>query len=172
MVFARCCRQRTISFFTLYVWWEFKLRYCPIKVCFRYTDDLNLCSVQVIDTSGKDNLSCFFSIMNCIDDRIEFTWSSNVWTSSWWSQRMNVSSMYLSHIDDFSDIDPNAISSKYSVYMLVSTGDSPSLVSTYQTLSQRWSFPHRKLISLSDYLWDTGAFLQQGICIQLIRYHC
>ena len=36
---------------------------------------------------------------------------------------MNVSSTYLSHIDGFSDIDLNAISSKYSMYMLVNTGD-------------------------------------------------
>ena len=36
---------------------------------------------------------------------------------------MNVSSTYLSHIDGFSDVDPNIISSKYSMYMLASTGD-------------------------------------------------
>ena len=36
---------------------------------------------------------------------------------------MNVSSMYLSHNDDFSDIDPNAISSKYFMYTLASAGD-------------------------------------------------
>ena len=35
---------------------------------------------------------------------------------------MNVSSMYLSYIDGFSDVDPNAISSKYSM-MLANTGD-------------------------------------------------
>ena len=33
---------------------------------------------------------------------------------------MNV---YLSHIDGFSDIDPNPISSKYFMYMLANTGD-------------------------------------------------
>ena len=36
---------------------------------------------------------------------------------------MNVLSPYLSHIDGFSDVDPNAISSKYSMYMLANTGD-------------------------------------------------
>ena len=36
---------------------------------------------------------------------------------------MNVSSTYLSHIDGFSDVDPNAISSKYSMYLLANTGD-------------------------------------------------
>ena len=36
---------------------------------------------------------------------------------------MNVSSTYLRHIDGFSDVDPNAISSKYSMYMLANTGD-------------------------------------------------
>ena len=36
---------------------------------------------------------------------------------------MNVSSTYLSHFDGFSDVDPNAISSKYSMYMLANTGD-------------------------------------------------
>ena len=30
---------------------------------------------------------------------------------------MNVSSTYLGHIDGFSDVDPSAISSKYSMYM-------------------------------------------------------
>ena len=36
---------------------------------------------------------------------------------------MNVSYTYLSHIDGFSDVDPNAIFSKYSMYMLDNTGD-------------------------------------------------
>ena len=36
---------------------------------------------------------------------------------------MNVSSTYLSHIDGFSDVDPNAISSKYSMYMSANNGD-------------------------------------------------
>ena len=36
---------------------------------------------------------------------------------------MNVSSTYLGLIDGFSDVDPNAISSKYSMYMLANTGD-------------------------------------------------
>ena len=36
---------------------------------------------------------------------------------------MNVSSTYLSHIDGFDDVDPNAISSKYSMYMIANTGD-------------------------------------------------
>ena len=36
---------------------------------------------------------------------------------------MNVSSTYLSHIDGFSDVDPNTISSKYSMYLLANTGD-------------------------------------------------
>ena len=36
---------------------------------------------------------------------------------------MNVSFTYLSRIDGFSDVDPNAISSKYFIYMLVNTGD-------------------------------------------------
>ena len=41
MAFARYCKQQTIPFFTLYGWWELKLRYCPVKVGLRYTDDLN-----------------------------------------------------------------------------------------------------------------------------------
>ena len=78
----------------------------------------------VTNTSRKGNLlSCSFSMVNCIDGWIEFTWSSNIWTSSWWGQRMNVSSTYLSHIDGFSDVDPNAISSKYSMYKFANTGD-------------------------------------------------
>ena len=113
MVLARYCKQRNIPFFAVYRWWELKLKYCPVKAGLRYTDDLNPCSVRVTNTSRKGNLlSCSFSIVNCIDGWIEFTWSSNIWTSSWWGQRMNVSSTYLSHIDGFSDVDPNAISSK------------------------------------------------------------
>ena len=103
MVFARSCRQRTISFFTLDGWWELKFRYCPMKVVFRYTDNLNPCSVRVISKSWKDYLlSCSFSIMNCIDGRIVFIWSSSIWISFWWNQKMNVSSSYLSHNDGFS----------------------------------------------------------------------
>ena len=34
-----------------------------------------------------------------------------------------MSSMSLSHIDGFDDVDPNAISSKYSMCMLANTGD-------------------------------------------------
>ena len=45
-----------------------------MKVGLRYTDDLNPCSVCVINTSRKGNLlSCSFSIVNCTDGRIEFT---------------------------------------------------------------------------------------------------
>ena len=36
-------------------------------------------------------------------------------------------SSYLIHIDGFSDVDPNAISSKYSMYMLANTGVNPYL---------------------------------------------
>ena len=125
MAFAWCCRQWTIPFFTLYRWMELKLRYCQVKVDFWYMYDLIPCSVQIINISRKYNLlSCSFSIVNCIDGWIEFTWSSCARTSSWWDQRMNASSVYLSHIDGLSNIDPNAISSKYSMYMLANTGDS------------------------------------------------
>ena len=49
-----------------------------MKVGFQYTDDLNPCSVRVTITSKKGNLlSCPFSVVNCIDGRIEFTLSSN-----------------------------------------------------------------------------------------------
>ncbi len=46
---------------------------------------------------------------------------------------MNVSSMYLSHIDGFSDVDLNVISLKYSMYTLVNTsgnGDSITRLSS------------------------------------------
>ena len=50
-----------------------KFRYCPVKTGFRYTDDLNFCSVQVINTYRKDNLlPCSFSIVNCTNGLIEF----------------------------------------------------------------------------------------------------
>ena len=45
-----------------------------MTVGLRYTDNLNPCSVRVTNTSRKGNLlSCSFSMMNCIDGRIEFT---------------------------------------------------------------------------------------------------
>ena len=45
-----------------------------MKVGLRRTDDLNPCSVRVTNTSRKRNLLfCSFSIVNCIDGRIEFT---------------------------------------------------------------------------------------------------
>ena len=135
MVFARCCKQQTIPFFTVYGWWEMKLRYCPVKVGLRYTDVLALC---VTNTSRKGNLLSYsFSIVNCIDGRIEFTWSSNIWTSSWWVQRMNVSSTYLSHKNGFSYVDPNTISSKYSMYMLANIGDNGD---TWRNSYRHW-FP-------------------------------
>ena len=159
MVFARCCKQGTIPFFTVYGWWELKLRYCPVKMGLRYIDDLKPCSVHVTDTSKKGNLlSCSFSIVNCINGRIEFMWSSNIWTSSWWGQRMNVSSTYLSHIDGFSDVDPNVISSKYSMYMLANTGDngepiaSPSSCRYISDPTPNRLSPHRKSTFPLDYL--------------------
>ena len=110
-------RQWTIPFCTLYGWWELKLRYCPVKVGLWYTNDLNTYSVCATNTLRKGNsLSCSFSIVNSINDQIEFVWSSDVWTSSWWGKRMNVSSTYLSHIDGFSYGDPNAVSLKYSMF--------------------------------------------------------
>ena len=42
-------------------------------------------------------------------------------------QRINVSFIYLSHIDGFRDVVPHAISSKYSVYMLANVGDNGHL---------------------------------------------
>ena len=36
---------------------------------------------------------------------------------------MNVSSTYESHIDGFSDVEPNSISSKYFMYTLANTGN-------------------------------------------------
>ena len=45
-----------------------------VKVGLWYTDDLNPCSMRVTNTSRKGNLlSCSFSMVNCIDGRIEFT---------------------------------------------------------------------------------------------------
>ena len=44
-----------IHFFTVYGWWKLKLRYCPVKVGLRYTDDLNPCLVRVTNTSRKAN---------------------------------------------------------------------------------------------------------------------
>ena len=43
---------------------------------------------------------------------------------------MVVSSTYLSHIDSFSYVDPNTISSKYSMYMLDNTGNNSEPVAS------------------------------------------
>ena len=124
MAFARYCRQRTIPLFVLYGRWDLKLRYCPVKVGFRYSDVLNPWSVRVINTSREDNLlSCSFSIVKCIDGWIDFTWSIYAWKSSWWSQRRNVSSTSQSYIDGFSDVELNVISMKYSMYILANIRD-------------------------------------------------
>ena len=50
-----------------------------------------------------------------------------------------MSSTYLSHIDGFSDVDPNAVSSKYSMYMLANT--TVKIHHSISTLCQR---PSRK----------------------------
>ena len=81
------------------------------------------------------------SPVNCIDGQIEFMWSSNIWTSSWWGQRMNVSSTYLSHKDGFSDVDPNAISSKYPMYMLANTGDNGEVLLFVGIYQSKSTFP-------------------------------
>ena len=134
----QCCRQWTIPFFILHGWWELKLRYCPVKVGLWYTDDLNPCFAHVTNTSRKVNLLFrSFSIVNCIDGRIEFTWSCNVWRSSWWSQRMNVLPMYLSRIDSIRIYTTKAISSKYS-----NIGDNGSRV--WQTPEEGWRTYHLK----------------------------
>ena len=44
-----------------------------MKVGLWYTDDLNPCTVHITDTSMKGNLSCSFSIVNCIDGWIDFS---------------------------------------------------------------------------------------------------
>ena len=106
-----------IPYFTLYGWWELKLRYCPVNAGLRYTDVLN-------PRSGNGSvLLLSFSIVNCIEGLIEFTWSSRIWTSSRCGQSMKVSSTYLNHIVSFRDIDSNAISSKFSIYIFTIAGD-------------------------------------------------
>ena len=139
MASAQCYEHLMIPIFTLYGWWEWKFRYRPVNVAFRYTDDLNHCSERVISISRKENLLiCFFSIVNWINDRIEFTLSSSILTSSWWSQSMKVSSTYLNHNYGFSDIDDNAFSSKYSMYMFTSTdvnGEPIASFSSYRYIS-------------------------------------
>ena len=45
----------TIDSFLYIIWSELKFRYSPVKVGFRYTDDVNPCFVRVIDTYKKDN---------------------------------------------------------------------------------------------------------------------
>ena len=117
--------QFRVNFWVYYYVWFFTCAHIQIFfLSSLFNCDLNLCSVRVTNTSRKGNLLSYsFSIVNCIDGRIEFTWSSNMWTSSWRGQRMNVSSTYLSHIDGFSNVDLNDISSKFSMYMLANTGD-------------------------------------------------
>ena len=68
-----------------------------------------------------------------------------------------MSSTYLSHIDGFSDVNPNAISSKYSMYMLANAGDNGKtmpvllLIGIYQIPSQS-RFSLRKSTFPLDYL--------------------
>ena len=82
----------------------------------------------------KDNLlSRSFSIRNCIDGWIEFTWSISAWTSFWWGQRRNVSSTYLSHIDGFSDVELKAISLKSSMYTLANTRDNGDPIARFSS---------------------------------------
>ena len=38
--------------------------------------------------------------------------------------------MYLSHYDGFGDVDPNAISSKYPMYMLANIGDNGDAIAS------------------------------------------
>ena len=91
--------------------------------CFRYTYVVKLWSVWINHTTRKDTLLSSFSIVNCIDGCFESTWSIIAWKCSWWGQRRNISSTYLSHIDGFCDVELNAISLNYSMYTLVNTGD-------------------------------------------------
>ena len=171
MVFSRCCKQRIIPFFTVYRWWELKLWYSPLKVGLRYTDDLIPCSVRVTDTSRKVNLLyCSFSIVNCIDGRIEFTWSSNIWTSPLWGQRMNVSSTYLSHIDGFSDVDPYAISSKYSMYMLANTDDNGEPIASPSCC---WYISHPEVgcLHTESFYFILFKLLTLNVAICIVRLH-
>ena len=48
---------------------------------------------------------------------------------------MSVSSIYRSHNDDFSDVDPNTISSKYSMYILANTDDNGDSITSPSSCS-------------------------------------
>ena len=103
--------------------------------------------------------------MNCIDGGIEFTWYINAWTSSGWGQRRNVSSIYLSHIDGFCDVDLNAISLKYSMYTLANTGDNGNPIAqpySYWYEVGCFYIESQHFHQIID--WDTSAFFQWGIC--------
>ena len=70
MAFTQCCRQWMISFYILYG--QYLNFYCPVKVGFRYMDDLNACCVQIINTSRKNNLlSCSFFKVNFINGLVQ-----------------------------------------------------------------------------------------------------
>ena len=164
MAFVQCCRQWTIIFFTVYRGRDLKVRYFPVIHTFWYTDDLNFCSVQVISTSRKDNLLSYtFSILNCIDGWIEFTWSSSIWTSSWWGQRINVSYTYLSHSDGFSDLDSNAISLKYSICIFTNISDNSDPIASLFSVRLHHKVSHSLIYSQPLHqviYWDTGMFFQ------------
>ena len=56
---------------------------------------------------------------------------------------MNVSSTYLSHNKGFSDVDPNAISLKHSVYMLANVDDNGDPIAS---LSSRGNIGKREQV--------------------------
>ena len=69
----------------------------------------------------------------CILCHVSYALNS-IWTRG---QRMNVSSTYLNHRDGFSDIDPNAISSKYSMYKLANNGDNGEPIASPSSFTWR-----------------------------------
>ena len=76
---------------------------------------------------------------------------------------MNV---YLSHIDCFSDVDPNAISLKYSMYMLANTENngnpiaSPSCLYMSDSILKKFVFQTESQHLHHVIYGDTGVFFQ------------
>ena len=147
-----------------------------MNVGLRYTDVLNPCYVRDRTSRNGSVLLLSFFIVNCIEGLIEFTRSSRIWTSSWCGQSIKVSSTYLNHIVGFRDIDSNAISSKYSIYIFAIAGDNGEPIAKPVNICvipfRSVLFVYRESTSPSDYLleyWSVFLWMcQRPICPWLL----
>ena len=80
---------------------------------------------------------------------------------------MNVSSMYQSHIDGYSDVDPNAISSKYSIYVLANTGDNGEPIASPSSCNNKDEDNSLKSLNDKKYL----KYIVKLLCFFCIEHY-